>query len=152
MSAGDALSRPRSAEDEVERLAELALAVELESGASIAELEQIRHELDRLLNELEFYSPNVRDEFRAEPPRAVRVCREAIAKASALTSPAGYAIAKFRAGYDPAAPRPHELPPEPLELEELVAGLEWARAHDAPAQAIAALEQELELARSRVAP
>jgi hypothetical protein len=126
--------------EEIERLARVARGAE--------ELGQVVYEVRRLLNAFEFYSPTVREELEREPERALRILREADEKRAELTSPAGYAIARFRAGYDPAALAPHERPPEPLSDEELEAALSYSRSLGF-APAIAAAEEEL--ARRRAA-
>ena len=97
-----------------------------------------RAELERLVGELGILSAKVREELELEPERAVRVLREAIARPG-LRSPASYAIARFRRGAY-AEPERAEL-----TVEELAAGLEWARANGAPATILQACTLAVEL-------
>jgi hypothetical protein len=137
--------------DEIERLAAAALAAEEIELGEPDRIEALA-DVELLMDALEVYSPTVRSELRSDPDRALRVLRHAAELRTELTSPAGYAIARFRSGFDPAEPHAwHERPPAPLTIEELEAGLAFAREYRAPAPAIESIEQELQERRRSTA-
>ena len=102
-------------------------------------------ELAILTERLGILSSKVRAELTADPARAVRVLTFAL-EAPAVVNRAGFAIARFRQGFDPA---PESEAPAPLSAADLEAGLIWARAHTISPRVLAILELELEAARER---
>ena len=108
-----------------------------------AERLELVAEVHRLCDELDVYSPTVRTELGCEPARAVRILEHARDNAAMFKSAAGYAVARFRAGYDPAAPSIGDEPPAPLDRVELEAALEWTLANSPSSPAVAAIRELL---------
>lgn len=109
-------------------------------------------ELELLIARLGIFSSAVRAELEAEPERAVRVLSHAarLHDLGELRTPAGWAIVRFRQGYDltgAARPRPPVGAPEPLTVAELEGALDYARRHKAPPDVLEAHVRQLELAR-----
>jgi hypothetical protein len=114
----------------------------------------VEHEqrLDELQARMDAAAVNFRqrEELRVHPELAIELLDYALSRPK-IRNPGAFVVARFRQRVADLVQEDDLHEPGPSSIEELQAGLSFARAHAAPAGIVEAIEAELDVARARLA-